>query len=696
MSETAVRIHPGDSASFAAIGPTRQGEMTQPPEIALAASPSLREDVARYQAWKTRLTDAIASLRLWLEEQGPVSADAPERLEQSLSALREDRLTIAFLGEFSRGKTELINAMFFAGLGRRLLPSTAGRTTMCPTEILWDASSDEPYLGLLPIETRAKKAPVSQLKLQPERWVRFRLDPEAPAQMQATLKKLTDTKELPLAEAATLGFNSAEAGRSEDTVPAGGIEVPCWRHAVISFPHPLLKQGLVVLDTPGLNALGSEPELTLGTLPSAQAILFVLAADTGVTRSDLDIWEHYVRGLRYKRQALAVVLNKVDTLWDDLMSGEEIEAEIRKQQTGAARTLGLDPDAVFAVSAQKALLARVRQDEALLSRSCLEGLERHLSSHLVRNKSELILDGVETSLGNLIETNAGRLSSRLEFLRSQTEEFQGLDEKSKDVVAELMRRTRQEQRGFIGSVKHFQTSHRRLLAEADSARRILDLKGFDELIGVTQRAMERKLTTRGLSVAMKHLFDAMNRTMHTLTVECERLRRLVLLVYEHFEQAYRFTPVPPRGLAPMIFRAELESLSQEAEAYRKSSKMLLAEQHFVVKRFFAVLVARVRDIFQRFASEFEEWLNSVLEPLRLQILERKEQMEQRLTSLKRISRSKSSLDGRLQRLEAERRALSDRLDSLRAISTVLRARPPEAAISAPAPDRPTARRAVHP
>jgi ABC-type phosphate transport system auxiliary subunit len=146
----------------------------------------------------------------------------------------------------------------------------------------------------------------------------------------------------------------------------------------------------------------------------------------------------------------------------------------------------------------------------------------------------------------------------------------------------------------------------------------------------------------------------------------------------------------------MVFRAELESLSQEAEAYRKSSKMLLAEQHFVVKRFFAVLVARVRDIFQRFASEFEEWLNSVLEPLRLQILERKEQMEQRLTSLKRISRSKSSLDGRLQRLEAERRALSDRLDSLRAISAVLRARPPEAAISAPAPDRPTARRAVHP
>ena len=35
------------------------------------------------------------------------------------------------------------------------------------------------------------------------------------------------------------------------------------------FPHPLLRRGLVVLDTPGLNALGAEPELTLACCPTA-------------------------------------------------------------------------------------------------------------------------------------------------------------------------------------------------------------------------------------------------------------------------------------------------------------------------------------------------------------------------------------------------------------------------------------------
>ena len=57
-----------------------------------------------------------------------------------------DGITLAFAGEFSRGKTELINALFFADYGQRMLPSQAGRTTMCPTEIFFDAGADE--LGL--------------------------------------------------------------------------------------------------------------------------------------------------------------------------------------------------------------------------------------------------------------------------------------------------------------------------------------------------------------------------------------------------------------------------------------------------------------------------------------------------------------------------------------------------------------------
>src|SRR5205809_6714258 len=91
------------------------------------------------------------------------------------------------------------------------------------------------------------------------------------------------------------------------------IEVTCRRHAIINFPHPLLQQGLVVLDTPGLNAIGAEPELTLNLLPSAHAVLFLLAADAGVTRTDLEVWQRHLAGEDPAANAgRLVILNKID------------------------------------------------------------------------------------------------------------------------------------------------------------------------------------------------------------------------------------------------------------------------------------------------------------------------------------------------------------------------------------------------
>ena len=78
----------------------------------------------------------------------------------------------------------------------------------------------------------------------------------------------TRTQRVSVEQATALGLWSET--QPEDNPPRsadGSVEVPAWRHAVINYPHPLLERGLVVIDTPGLNAVGSEPELTLGLLP---------------------------------------------------------------------------------------------------------------------------------------------------------------------------------------------------------------------------------------------------------------------------------------------------------------------------------------------------------------------------------------------------------------------------------------------
>ena len=187
--------------------------------------------------------------------------------------------------------------------------------------------------------------------------------------MIEAFSQVAAVKSMPGEQAIQLGFDP-DALESSD-IP-GEVLVPAWRHAMVNFDHPLLRQGLRILDTPGLNALGSEPELTLSMLPSAQAVVFLLSADTGVTASDMDIWQQHIRQLDDGQQRLFAVLNKIDVLWDDVSGEAFVEDAIEQIRTSTAQQLGIAPEDVLPLSAKQALRARIHDDSALLRRSRLE------------------------------------------------------------------------------------------------------------------------------------------------------------------------------------------------------------------------------------------------------------------------------------------------------------------------------------
>src|SRR3569833_1796894 len=125
-----------------------------------------KDQMRAFDRWKAEVAHAIEEYKQWLDDHRMSTPEIELRIYDSLNSLRGDRLVIAFVAEFSRGKTELINAIFFSDYQRRLLPSDAGRTTMCPTELFYDQKSDEAYIRLLPIETRLEDASISELKKQ--------------------------------------------------------------------------------------------------------------------------------------------------------------------------------------------------------------------------------------------------------------------------------------------------------------------------------------------------------------------------------------------------------------------------------------------------------------------------------------------------------------------------------------------------
>ena len=82
------------------------------------------EQLEAYSRWKEDIVSQIKAYRDWLSGHDMSSPEDDLRIYEILDSLESDHITIGFAAEFSRGKTELINSIFFADYKRRLLPSS--------------------------------------------------------------------------------------------------------------------------------------------------------------------------------------------------------------------------------------------------------------------------------------------------------------------------------------------------------------------------------------------------------------------------------------------------------------------------------------------------------------------------------------------------------------------------------------------
>lgn len=627
---------------------------------AVSAINAFGKRLSDYKKWCEELAGTIGEYQAWVEAHGLGSGEDDLRVYELMDALKADKITIALVAEFSRGKTELINAIFFADYKQRLLPSDAGRTTMCPTELLYN-DKQPPSVRLLPIETRKSPLTIAEYKRDNASWTAFPLDLDRPKAMADTLQQIVKTRTVNVDEAVELGLYDPQAPGV--TPPGDGkIQIPVWRHAIINFPHPLLKQGLVVLDTPGLNSLGTEPELTISMMPSAHAVLFVLAADTGVTKSDLDVWNNHVCVAKHRsEEGRLVVLNKIDTLWDELRTIEAIAGSLNRQIEETARVLGVNRRHVFPVSAQKGLLGKIKADHALITKSGLVSLEQKLSTDILSAKQHLMREKMTREIGSIIERTRTMISTRLASIDVQLAELKSLSGKSQAAIQQMINRMRQEKQAYDKTLESFQATRAMLSEHTKVLLDFLSVDSIDALIAHTRKTMKESWTTHGLQLGMKTLFDGVTETMEKAHRQAEQIVVRVGAIYHRFHTEHGFADLRPASFSLAPFRDQLQGLYDEAEAFRKSPIMVMTEQHFVIKRFFITLASRARVLFTDCSSAARDWSKAIMAPILTQVREHKIMMDHRLDNLKRVHENLDSLSGRIADLETSKLNLENQL-----------------------------------
>lgn len=611
------------------------------------------EQFDQHGRWRHEVDARLKDLADWLREQDLLDDGADERVRQLSEQLRSDKVMVAFVAEFSRGKSELINAVFFASYGRRIMPASAGRTTMCPTELGWDAELP-PCLRLLPVHTRLQPQSLLEWRMTPEKWERVDLDINDPAQMASAMEKVSEVLHVPQEEARALGFWHDDTPQDNPPVREDGlVEVPRWRHALINMSHPLLKRGLVVLDTPGLNAIGAEPELTVSLIPQAQAMVFVLGADTGVTKSDLAIWREHLAALTGSSSARFVVLNKIDTLWDELSTPAQIEHQIHRQCAETARILELPADQVIAISAQKGLLAKVRGDKNLLAESRLPAFENILGHTVLGARQQMLEDSVKSVTDDLKSQASRTLEMRRREMDEQLLELRGLRGKNQTVITRMKQRLEQEKTSFdrsAASVLAVRSVHMKLL---NNIFKLLSTTTIKQELSDLTTALRAPGIKLGIKKSYAQGFENLRGVVNKVQAVESEIHKMLDSSFRQLNAEYGFS-------LKTVTRPEVSRLLQDLSAVENShlqylgvgNMMRLAQPEFCEKLVRALLT-RVRSIFEAALGEIELWNKASTTQIDIQLRERRQAYNRRIDAIARISGAAGGLDMRIAEIEEQ-------------------------------------------
>jgi len=387
----------------------------------------------RYSESKERLLATLDDFqRLLFQGENSRAVVSVQELSKKLSA---NRFYLVVLGQFKRGKTTFINSL----LGAELLPTAVVPLTSVVTFI--------EYGNELSVTVFFQSAPPKKISVHE------------------------------LADYVT------EPGNPENRKGVERVE--------ITFPSPFLRDGVVLIDTPGIGSVYlHNTDTTYGFISKVDAGILIVSADPPITQLEYDFLKEVTRYV----DRLFFVLNKIDYLSDrEIREALDFTAEVLRKNLGNGNLQ------IFPLSAKLALEGKLHKDARRVRASQLPAFEERLKRFLHEEKGKTLLRSVgkgalrllgETEFGLQLEmkgliTPLDELTAKLREFDQQLQSIQqdredfghllkGELNKVKSTLQEALsmfeedeiRRLKQQLRTFVES--HPAMSNSELFAEAQS------------------------------------------------------------------------------------------------------------------------------------------------------------------------------------------------------------------------------------
>ena len=346
---------------------------------------------ASYKQIVIDLTSDLKKLKEFSEKlklEGNVSS-----IDDVIHRLAEDNFQVAIIGEFKRGKSTTINAL----LGKDVLPMNVLPTTATLNKITYSIT---PF-----VKIQYKDGKIEEIGID---------------ELNKYVTKLT----------------------KESKERAQNI-----KEATVYYPVNYCKNGVTIIDTPGLNDEECMTEVTMSVLPQIDAAIMVVMANSPFSESERDFLQSKVITSDLGRVLFVVTgidlldEDDVDTVLNHITN--QIQEHVLEK---AASTYGKESKEydmylrklgnirVYGVSSKKALKAKVKGDHSALEASGFPEFEKALERFLTEDRGAVMLNvpvsRIKTSSMGIVRA----VELRQNALNLQKEEF---DQKYEEAMKEI-------------------------------------------------------------------------------------------------------------------------------------------------------------------------------------------------------------------------------------------------------------------
>ena len=368
------------------------------------------DQLKEFAARQKRLTGIIQ------EASGFVQKLDMEHCAQTLEQLRKkissDTFKIMVMGNFKNGKSTFINAL----LGQEILPAYAVPTTAIINEIKYGEKPKAVLHFLNPLPEKMYDG-IPEKALTHMR--RFKMKDVPPIEMP--VDEIEDFVVIPM------GMEHKEA-----------IKQSPFEKVELFWPLDLLKDGVEIVDSPGLNENPVRTQVTMEYLSKADAIIFVFSALAMGSAGEIAYIDDTLRKNGFGEQSLFCVVNRFDQL-----TSEREQQRLRKFSDNL---LAPYTKHIYYTSAYKGLMGQMQSNPAMLEESKIPAVETALADYLANERGriklatparELVRVIRQDALETIIPQRRNALSTDLDVLKQRYSEAQPEIEKlrqQKDLI----------------------------------------------------------------------------------------------------------------------------------------------------------------------------------------------------------------------------------------------------------------------